>query len=175
MYTRMLTFHDRVRSVYGPVDAWEQELELTRPDSLPPESMTLSCDELQLNEDPLGARAAAANPNNAAAKPMAIQMRANGNVQIQGESLAQGQFRVQADRASYDKSKEMFILEGDMRTPAKLWRRTATGDSPPYEARKIYYSRLTNQAKAEGIQYLEINPGDVEKARRQPATALPTR
>jgi lipopolysaccharide export system protein LptA len=175
MYTRMLTFHDRVRSVYGPVDAWEQELELTRPESLPPESMTLSCDELQLNEDPLAARAAAANPNNAGAKPMAVQMRANGNVQIQGESLAQGQFRVQADNASYDKAKEMFILEGDTRTPAKLWRKTGAGVSPPYEARKIYYNRQTNEVKGVGIQYLEISPGDVQKATRQPATGLPMR
>ena len=50
-----------VRTVYGPVDAWEQELDLTRPDSLPPESMTLSCDELRLNEDPLAAQAAKAS------------------------------------------------------------------------------------------------------------------
>src|SRR5262249_52341418 len=46
MYTRELTFHDRVRAVYGPVDSWEQELELTRPETLPMESMILSCDDL---------------------------------------------------------------------------------------------------------------------------------
>ena len=60
MYTRELTFHDRVRTVYGPVDSWEQELDLTRPESLPPESMTLTCDDLRLNEDPLAAQAATA-------------------------------------------------------------------------------------------------------------------
>jgi hypothetical protein len=174
MYTRELTFHDRVRTVYGPVDSWEQELDLTRPESLPMESMTLSCDELRLNEDPLAK--AAAVPNSAGAKPMgAIQVQARSNVKIDGQSLAQGQFSIQADRATYDKSKEMFLLEGETRTPAKLWRRTKTGDSPPVEARKIYYTIPTNQVKVEGIQNLIIypsdveKPGSVEKAQRQPA------
>jgi hypothetical protein len=133
------------------------------------ESTTLSCDELRVNEDPLAAKAAAV-PNSTGAKPMgAIQLQAKSNVRIDGQSLAQGQFSIQADRATYDKSKELFLLEGDTRTPAKLWRRSKAGDSPPIEARKIYYTIPTNQAKVEGIQYLEINPSDVEKARRQPA------
>lgn len=175
MYTRELTFHDRVRTVFGPVDSWDQELELTRPESLPPESMTLSCDELRINEDPLAAKAAAV-PNGTGAKPMgAIQLQARSNVRIEGESLVQGPFSIQADRASYDKSKEMFLLEGETRTPAKLWRRSKTGDGPPIEARKIYYTIPTNQVKVEGIQHLEFNPGDVEKAQRQPAVGAPVR
>ena len=69
----------------------------------------------------------------------------------------------------------MLLLEGETRTPAKLWRRTKTGDSPPVEARKIYYTIPTNQVKVEGIQNLIIypsdveKPGSVEKAQRQPA------
>jgi lipopolysaccharide export system protein LptA len=169
MYTRDITFHDRVRTVYGPVDSWEQELELTRPESLPMESTTLFCDELRVNEDPLAAKAAPV-PTSTGAKPMgAIQLQAKSNVRIDGQSLAQGQFRIQADRATYDKSKELFLLEGDTRTPAKLWRRPKTGDSPPIEARKIYYTIPTNQVKVEGIQNLTIFPSDVEKAQRQPA------
>jgi lipopolysaccharide export system protein LptA len=171
MYTRELTFHDRVRTVYGPVDSWEQELELTRPETLPMESMILSCDDLRLNEDPAAAQAAKNSKNNGAQQQSmgAIEMHAGGNVHIEGQSAAQGQFSVQADRASYDKAKELLILEGNTVTPAKLWRRTPMGDSPPYEATKIYYNRRTGEAKANGIQYLEITPGDVEKARRQPA------
>jgi hypothetical protein len=169
MYTRELTFHDRVRTVYGPVDAWDQELELTRPESLPPESMTLSCDELRLNEDPLAAKAAAV-PKAPGTTPMAsIQVQARGNVRIEGQSPTQGPFRIQADRGSYDKSKEMLLIEGDTRTPAKLWRHSKLGDSPPIEARKIYYTIPTNQVKVEGIQSLEFSPSDVEKAQQQRA------
>ncbi len=133
----------------------------------------MNCDSMKTR---LAVRAATASPNNAGAKPMAaIQLEAMRNVKIAGQSPSQGEFSVQANRASYDKAKELFILEGDTVTPAKLWRKTAAGVSPPYEARKIYYNRLTNQAKAEGIQYLEISPGDVEKARRQPAVPVQTR
>lgn len=175
MYTRELTFHDRVRTVYGPVDSWEQELELTRPETLPMESITLSCDELRLNEDPAAAQAARSTNNSGGQQPSmgAIEMHASSNVHIEGQSAAQGQFTVQADRASYEKAKELFILEGNPVTPAKLWRRTVAGDSPPYEATKIYYNRKTGEARANGIQRLEILPSDVQKAGRQPA-APPT-
>jgi hypothetical protein len=177
MYTKELTFHGRVRTVYGPVDSWEQELDPTRPQSLPPESITMTCDDLRLNEDPLAARAQAnqANPANPAGRPMGdIQMQARGDVRIDGQTLSQGEFSIQANRASYEHVKKAFVLEGDTRTPAKLWRRTQTGvTSPPLEARKIYYNSATNQARVEGIQSLVIDPSDVEKARR-PASG-PTR
>jgi hypothetical protein len=174
MYTRELTFHKRVRTVYGPVDAWEQELEPTRPETLPPESMTLSCDDLRLNEDPRAAKAPT-NPTVTTAKPVGqIQLQAKGNVRIDGQSATQGQFRVQATRASYEQSKDAFILEGDLPTPAKLWRRTNAGvDSPPIEALRIFYDRTRNQVKVDGIQHLEFGPQDLEKAQRP--TRGPTR
>src|SRR5207253_11332230 len=80
MYTREITFHDRVRAVNGPVDSWEQELEITRPESLPPESMTLTCDDLRLNEDPLSSHKAA-SPNSPAGQPQMgdMQMQAKGD------------------------------------------------------------------------------------------------
>jgi hypothetical protein len=167
MYTKELTFHDRVRTVYGPVDSWEQELDPTRPQSLPPESITMTCDDLRLNEDPLAARAQA-NPANPASRPMGdIQMQAKGDVRIEGQTLSQGAFSVQADRASYEHVKKAFVLEGDTRTPARLWRRPQTGgNSPPLEARKIYYNSATNQARVEGIQSVIIDSSDLQKAQR---------
>jgi hypothetical protein len=173
MYTRELTFHNRIRTVYGPVDSWEQELDLARPETLTPDSMTLTSDALRLNEDPLAARATAATPSDADKRPVGpIQMQASGNVRIAGQIPSHGEFTVQADRASYEQLKDAFILEGDTRTPAKLWRRNATGqNSPPLEARKIRYSRATNEAKVDGIQFIEITPQDLEHARR-PQDAL---
>ncbi len=171
LYTREVTFHDRVRAVYGPVDSWEQELDLTRPESLPPESMTLTSTVLRVNEDPLGARTAP-NPNGAGGKPMGpLQLQAKGDVRIDGKTLAQGEFSIQADRASYDQMKDQFILEGEPRTPAKLWRRTQAGvDERPLESNRIYYDRKTNSPSLQGFQYLEINPGDIEKAQRTTPT-----
>jgi hypothetical protein len=94
-------------------------------------------------------------------------MQAKGDVRIEGQVPSQGEFSVQADRASYEEVKDAFILEGNTRSPAKLWRRTATGgNSPPTEARKIRYVPKTGEIKVEGIQYFEITPADLQNARR---------
>src|SRR4029079_5492185 len=116
IYTREITFHERVRAIYGPVDSWEQELDPTRPATLPEDTMTLTSDELRLNEDAVAARAA--QPPGAAKQQMGpIQMLASGDVRIDGKVPKKGEFSVQAGRASYEQTKDLFILEGDMRTP----------------------------------------------------------
>ncbi len=167
MYTRELTFHERVRTVYGPVDAWEQELDPTRPETLPPDSITLTCDDLRLNEDAVAARAVATSSDPSKRPIGKVQMQAQGDVRIAGQVPNQGEFSVQAGRASYEQAKDAFVLEGDTRTPAKLWRRNGAGvDSPPTEARKIRYVRSTGEVKVEGIQYFEITPSDLQNARR---------
>jgi hypothetical protein len=168
IYLRELTFHNRIRTVYGPVDSWQQELDLTKPESLPPDSLTLTCDDLRLNEDPLAARIVA-NSNDGIKKPIGpMQLKAMGNVSLAGQVQGQGDFNVQAAQASYDQYKDLFMLEGDMRTPAKLWRRNVTGQvGAPTEARQIQYTRSTGEIKVKGIQYFEITPTDLENARRQ--------
>ncbi len=169
IYTREITFYERVRAIYGPVDSWEQELDPTRPASLPEDTMTLTSDELRLNEDPVAARAA--QPPAASKQQMGpIQMQAKGDVRIDGRVPNQGEFSVQADRASYEQVKETFILEGDMRTPATLWRRALNGtDAPRIEARKIRYVRTTGDTQVDGIQPLEILPSDLQNAGRPTA------
>ncbi|MEX0611723.1 MAG: hypothetical protein WD738_11170 [Pirellulales bacterium] len=164
LYTRELTFRERVRAVYGPVDSWEQELDATRSETLPPEALTLTCEEMRINEDPVAARLAAstASPESRPLGP--VQLRAQRNVRIDGSSPKQGAFSAQADRASYEQAKDMFILEGDGRTPATLWRAGQRG-SPP-AARKITYIRATGQITVDGIQYFEFSPQDIENARR---------
>ncbi|MCI0333303.1 MAG: hypothetical protein L0228_08785 [Planctomycetes bacterium] len=164
LYTRELTFHERVRAVYGPVDAWEQELDANRPENLPPDAMTLSCDEMRINEDPVAARAmpVAANGQKKSIGP--VQFQATGNVRIDGEVPKHGAFSAKAERASYEEAKDAFILEGNGRTPATLWRAGQTGAPPA--ARRIRYVRKTNEVSVDGIQYLEIRPQDIESARR---------
>ncbi|HVT29425.1 MAG TPA: hypothetical protein VHE81_15525, partial [Lacipirellulaceae bacterium] len=171
LYTREVTFHDRVRALYGPVDSWEQELDLTRPELLPPESMTLTSDALRVNEDPLSDQTAP-NPSTGGSKPMGpLQLQATGDVRIEGQTVAQGKFTIQADRASYDQAKDLFLLEGDPRTPAKLWLPNRQGIAErPLESTKIYYDRKNNSPSLRGFQYLEISPGDIERAQRTTTT-----
>jgi hypothetical protein len=159
LYTRELRFQGRVRAVYGPVDAWEQELDGSRPETLPQDSMTLSCDDLGLNEDPLSVRGAT-SPYDVGSRPLGpVQMRAQGNVQIDGRSAAQGTFGARADSASYEQAKDVLLLKGTTRAPAQVWQRRGPGDNaPPYTAQTIRYVRATGEVSGKGIQYLEYVP-----------------
>jgi hypothetical protein len=166
MYTRELTFHENVRAVYGPVDAWEQELDATRPETLPPDAMTLTSDQLRINEDPVAARAAPA-PGSTSQPIGPVQLVADRNVRIDGRSPTHGAFSARAARVSYDQAKDAFILEGDGRTPATLWREGQHG-APP-QANWIQYIRKTGKISVDKIQYIEITPQDIENARRPAA------
>jgi len=168
MYTRELTFHNRVRTVYGPVDAWEQELDPGRPETMSPDAITLTCDDLRLNEDAVAARTMPALPDGSKRQIGPIQMTAKGDVRIEGQVPKQGEFSVQADTATYEEIKQVFVLEGNTRSPAKLWRRDPAGGGagPPTEAHRIRYNRLTGDIKVEGIQFFEIRPQDLQNAQR---------
>jgi hypothetical protein len=164
LYTRELTLFDRVRTVYGPVDSWEHELDVARPETLPPETVRLLCDELRVNEDPIAARAAAAAAPDSDSRPLGpLQLQAQRNVRIDGQSAERGPFVAQGGRASYEQAKDVFLLEGDPRTPATIWYAGQTG--PPPAFRKITFNRSTGELKGD-FMYLEFTPGDVENARR---------
>lgn len=161
--TREIEFRRRVRAVYGPVDAWEQEIDLDRPETMPPGALTLTSDKLGVNEDPLSATRATARGlpfGGRSLGPMQVQMRAEGNVRIDGSSPAQGTFAAMAERAAYEQSKELFILEGTDRAPATLWfQKQVGGQFARNDARKIQFQRLTNQVQVEGVQLFEFTPG----------------
>ncbi|HEX2474380.1 MAG TPA: hypothetical protein VHK01_06535, partial [Lacipirellulaceae bacterium] len=165
IYDRTLSFDGRVRTVYGPVDAWEQELDWSRPETLPPDSVVLSCDTLSINEDPFAARTAI-NAREAETRPLGpVQLEAKGNVRIDGHSESQGTFGALADRATYEQSKDVFFLEGASRTPAQLWLRRYPGEEvTPLSAGRIRYDRTTGLPKVERFQHLEITPRNLENA-----------
>jgi hypothetical protein len=169
MYTRELAFHENVRAIYGPVDSWDQELDLMRPESLPPDAMTLSSELLRINEDPVAARAALA-PGSEKQPIGPVQLVAERNVRIDGQAPRHGAFSATAARVSYDQAKDAFILEGDGRTPATLWRQGQQG-APP-QANWIRYVRSTGQISVDKIQYIEITPQDIPNfQQRGPAEA----
>jgi hypothetical protein len=145
LYTREIAFNRRVRTVYGPVDAWEQELDVNRPENLPPGSFTLNCDELSANEDPVAARAVAASERSAG-QLAPMQLTAKGNVQINGQSATQGRFFASALTATYDQSKQTLALNGDGRTDAWVEMHDRPGE--PFRAQLIEYSWATGAPTA---------------------------
>jgi len=124
---RVLRFHRRVRTVYGPVDDWQQELPLHDPSRLPPETVTLACELLEVSEDPMAVRQTQ-GPTAAAGltKLGPIEVRAVDNVEIEGRSEKEGLFQAQATTASYNQLKDLFVLRGDGQQDAVLRHRDAT-------------------------------------------------
>ncbi|MGD9635812.1 MAG: hypothetical protein AB7G28_02100 [Pirellulales bacterium] len=161
MINREITFLTRVRAVYGPIDAWEQELDANRPELLPPDTLMITSEELRVNEDPVQANHRTRDLRQAAGTQLGpLQLSAMGNVRIDGQSPKQGVFAATADRASYTQIKEQFILEGSGRVPATLWHRNpVTGQQIDNSAAKITYNRITGEAVWDGFQSIELTPG----------------
>lgn len=135
---RVIRFHRRVQSVYGPVDDWQQELPLHAPDRLPPETVTLACETLEVNEDPLG------RPSGASSKSKLgpLEIRAIDNVEIEGRSEKNGVFQAEAATGSYSRAKDLFVLQGDGQQDAVLRSRDpSSGRYGTAEAGTILYYR----------------------------------
>lgn len=169
LYTRELAFNRRVRTVLGPVDSWEQELDANRPETLPPKSLTLECNELSANEDPVAARANRQDPL-AHSRLGPIQLRAQGNVRIDGRNATRGRFHAQAMTTSYDQAKQVITLEGDGRTPASLYYQALPGERfDSVLARTISYSLATGLPKVDGGIGGQITPPAPPRDARGPA------
>jgi hypothetical protein len=161
LYLREITFLARVRAIYGPIDAWEQELDANRPDLLPPDTLMLTSNKLRVNEDPVMANHRTRDLAQATGLPLGpIQLTAEKNVQINGQSPAKGMFYASADRASYTQIKEQFILEGTNRIPATLAHQDPrTGQRIDNSAGKIIFNRLTGEAQWDAVRSFEFTPG----------------
>lgn len=160
---RVVRFHRRVRSVYGPVDDWQQELPLHAPDRLPVDTVTLACETLEVNEDPLGRP-----PAGSKTKIGPLEIRAIDNVEIEGRSEKSGAFQAQSMTASYSQSKDMFLLEGDGQQDAVIRTRDPmSGRYSETPARSIAYWRTTGVVKLNDIQ----RPIDFQQF--QPRSATP--
>jgi hypothetical protein len=173
LFRREVEFDTRVRTVYGPVDAWEQELDANRPELLPPETITLTSDRLRVNEDALSASRPQQPARRGTTSFGPVQFQAAGNVRIDGQSPKQGTFAATAERVSYEQAKELFILEGSNRVPATLWHRDpVSGQQVDNSAGKIMYNRQSGQAVFDVVRSIEFTPGAPNGGGAAPQNAL---
>ena len=136
---KVMQFRRRVRSVYGAVESWQQELPLYDPKRLPPESITLGCEVLQVNVDP---HAASPTGEQLAGKFGPVEFRATQNVEIEGTSDRGSRFQAEAVVASYNQAKDLFVLEGDKHRDAILRQQDSrSGQFGEVPARVIKYYR----------------------------------
>jgi hypothetical protein len=137
---RTTTFRDRVHVVYGPVST---STEVIDEENMPKDGGWMNCDELTLTQQPATKTALAY-----------VTMRAIGDVKLHGRS-----FHAMAHMATYDESKGLYILTGDGRRNATIWRETITGAEPsPVSAQGMEfipannYFKITHAAYGQGSQ-----------------------
>jgi hypothetical protein len=135
---REATFHDWVKTAYGPVNTWDAKLDPDRPELLGPRGMTMVCDQLSVLDmpTPLEGR-------------WAFEMTAAGNVVL--DSVL---YTARSDRLSYSQAKDLLILEGDGRTEARLWRHLQLNSNQNEEvkAQRIDYWPSTNRTVLSGFR-----------------------
>jgi hypothetical protein len=149
-----IVFHDRVRSVYGPIMSWEDQLNPDDVDDLGDGGALMTCDLLKV-------RQTNDKPPPGAADRHPIELEAIGNASVEGE-----QYRATGYRMTYTESKDLLILEGDGRSDAWLYRQEHPGDPrADTNAKTIYVyfghaadgSRSIRQVSVNNPSFVELN------------------
>jgi len=142
VHNREMTFYDQVKTVYGPVDSWQVELNPNDPDGLGPRGVLLNCNQLSVAQMPLPT-----------GDGHAVEMAAEDNVVVEGQT-----FTARAPRMTYADAKQLLILEGNGRTGAELYRQEHVGGPfSEFLAQKILYWHSTGQVHVEGARSLKSN------------------
>ena len=146
---RQVTLHGNVRTVYGPVDAWEQKLNPAPGEEPTPNSVHIDCDRLTVAESPVGRLFVPPGSQN---RMGPIELTAESRVTIEGRHPEQGAFTARGRRATYDQSKAMFVLEGGPNAPAKIWRQQYVG-APASIGSGQSFKYWLDTGKAEGQSF----------------------
>ncbi len=132
---RQVRFRDRVRAIVGPVASWEERLDPTRPDLLGPQAFLLHCRELIVLQV-------------ARVEPPTVELHANGDVRVDGQ-----RFAATGQRLVYDQYKDVLLLQGEGRVPARIrFRQAADGPASQVAAGAIRYSPRSGQLLSTDIQ-----------------------
>lgn len=154
---RRVEVYGNVEAVYGPVDAWEQRLPLTKRGMPGPETIWISSESLGVAESPLNRLHRSQSQHRPSDhRPTGglgpIELIAKGNATIEGSVSERGNFTTHSREAKFDQLKKTFILEGDSQLPATLTYQEYRGAPPQnIKARKITYFQTTGNVKAEGL------------------------
>ena len=99
-----IAFHERVKTVYGPVAAWDQTLDESRSPGPEDSFVVLTSDRLAVSD--MSSQAGALKD---------VELEATGNAFVLG-----GNFSADAQRISYVRGKDQVIAEGDGRNEATI-------------------------------------------------------
>jgi lipopolysaccharide export system protein LptA len=163
LHAKTVNVYGNVRTVYGPIEDWQQRLAMT-PGGVPgPETIWLNCDKLQVTESPAVVRQMPPQ--------RLVELLAEGRVEIEGKDEKQGSFVANGHRTTFDQAKSMLVLQGDGTTPAMLSIQERPGAQyQTSTAQKLTYWQSTGRVSVEGLQKAG---GNFLDQAQQPGAALP--
>ncbi|MBN1854803.1 MAG: hypothetical protein JW829_18870 [Pirellulales bacterium] len=143
---RQMTVHGQVHAIYGPVDSWEQTIEVHGP-GWNKGALALDCEHLTVFQRLAGARGREW-----------IELTAHENVEIKGITPRHGAFNAQAQRLTYDQRKDLLVLDGGP-NGARLWREQSAGLPLGNSSfGKIMYWPSRNEVSAKNVRSAEFQP-----------------
>jgi hypothetical protein len=156
LHRRTLTFRNQVRTLYGPVDDWDDTLDPNTVDGPGVGCASMDCDELTVTQMTGSGDAAYA------------ELVASRNVVVEGQGTKGENYVGRAGRITYDQAKDLLILEGDTRSYASLsYQQYPNGPQVPLEAQKIrFYPRTTRVGAIEGLRTLNVDGIPIQRGTR---------
>jgi hypothetical protein len=147
---REAVFEHLVRTVYGPVQSWDDTLNADRRETLGPQSIVITCQRLLVTETGQGSQ-------------RGVELSAVGNVLVEGD-----RFTAKAQRLTYVQAKDQLILDGDNGL-AQLQQQPRAGQRPTeFSAQQIKYWVSTGQVEVFGatqLDYTHVGAPDMPSAR----------
>ena len=143
MNQRQMEFQQRVETIWGPVDSWEDSLDLHDSKGLPDKAIAVTSDTLGIGQ----------TPSVPGMPGRTIELSAGGNVLVEGDS-----FTARSARLSFSEAKDLLVFEGDGRSDAQLFRQERVGGpTSSASAGKILYWRKYNRVEVKDARYLDLD------------------
>ncbi len=151
LFDKIIRFENDVHAIVGPVENWDQALNITDTSKLGKDDAIIQCQQMkiaeigpQINDRP------------------SIEFQALGNTHIFGKS-----FEAMGSRVVYNQATDKIVLHGNPRTHAELWRQKSEGGQRDHaSAKTITFHRTENRVQVDGVD--SINLGTTTSSARLP-------
>jgi hypothetical protein len=147
----VVTFSEPTKTVYGPINDWQDKLNPEEPSKLGPNAIVLDSRELTVRETP------SRNPR----EPGTYELVAKGNVTAEGS-----QFVARGQLATYSQQKDQLVLEGEGPSPAEI-----SVDSPEAGRRNVQSSAIIYSVKLQHVRLIGAQSVGVDVLQNKPAGA----
>ena len=146
LHDREITFRGTVQATYGPINDWDQRLDIDSPSGLGPDGMLLTSETLTVIQAPAA---------NQSTRP--LELIAQGNATAEG-TVEGREFTARAPRMTYAEAKDLIVMEGTLHVDAQLWLETPLGNpGPDASALRILFWPTRNKIQVEDSHHFDLS------------------